>query len=271
MNEFYQKYLNPKICKITHLSIRYQIGKYPTLKLLLNAKTLKNEYRGERTEKAIVEYVRDLMRDPVIHIVFNDLTNFMSLVYEHSSIIGHYKDPPQIHKKYDMFLRVAADLKSYCKFYWVTNSPSLPQGKDELIAFKSAKKSEQSEYESVFQNYDELSTWSIGNCIPIVREINFENAEEIIEEGLPLVIPFRNLKDQESVDLFKSTILKELIKETSNVNFVTADGGLFEHPLQHLGKTKKDLPLIAIDSFKHMYLFPFFEDLKQVLNSQQIF
>jgi endoplasmic reticulum resident protein 44 len=167
-----------------------------------------------------------------------------------------------------MFRRVAADLKNYCKFYWVTNSPSLPQGKDELIAFKSAKKSEQSEHESVFQNYDELSTWSISNCIPIVRQINFENAEEIIE-GLPLVILFHNLKDQESVDLFKSTFLKELIKETSNVNFVKADGDLFGHPL-HLGKTNKDLPLIAIDSFKHMYLFPSFEDLKKVLNIQQI-
>ncbi len=197
------------------------------------------------------------------------MTDFTSLIYEHSSIIGYYKDPLQTHKKYDMFRRVAADLKNYCKFYWVTNSPSLPQGKDELIAFKSAKKSEQSEHESVFQNYDELSTWSISNCIPIVRQINFENAEEIIE-GLPLVILFHNLKDQESVDLFKSTFLKELIKETSNVNFVTADGDLFGHPLQHLGKTNKDLPLIAIDSFKHMYLFPSFEDLKKVLNIQQI-
>jgi len=44
-----------------------------------------------------------------------------------------------------------------------------------------------------------------------------------------------------------------------NVNFLTADGVTFAHPLQHLGKSKKDLPLIAIDSFRHMYLFPNFE------------
>jgi hypothetical protein len=69
MNEFYQKYFNPKICKIAHLSVRYQIGKYQTLKLLLNAKTLRNEYRGEQTEKAIVAYVRDLLRHPVIHSI----------------------------------------------------------------------------------------------------------------------------------------------------------------------------------------------------------
>ncbi len=40
------------------------------------------------------------------------------------------------------------------------------------------------------------------------------------------------------------------------MNFLTADGIKFAHPLHHLGKSAKDLPLIAIDSFRHMYLFP---------------
>ena len=42
---------------------------------------------------------------------------------------------------------------------------------------------------------------------------------------------------------------------------MTADGNTFAHPLQHLGKSKKDLPLIAIDSFRHMYLFPDYKDI----------
>lgn len=46
-----------------------------------------------------------------------------------------------------------------------------------------------------------------------------------------------------------------------NVNFLTADGHRFAHPLHHLGKSTSDLPLIAIDSFRHMYLFPRFEDI----------
>lgn len=43
---------------------------------------------------------------------------------------------------------------------------------------------------------------------------------------------------------------------TAQINFLTADGDRFAHPLHHLGKSTKDLPLIAIDSFRHMYLFP---------------
>ena len=47
-----------------------------------------------------------------------------------------------------------------------------------------------------------------------------------------------------------------------SITAVTADGILFAHPLHHLGKSKADLPLIAIDSFRHMYVFPNFQDME---------
>ena len=53
-----------------------------------------------------------------------------------------------------------------------------------------------------------------------------------------------------------------MLSEKSNVNFLTADGLKFAHPLHHLGKSKDDLPLLAIDSFRHMYLFSKFEDIR---------
>ena len=49
---------------------------------------------------------------------------------------------------------------------------------------------------------------------------------------------------------------------SENVNFLTADGVKFAHPLHHLQKSKDDLPLIAIDSFRHMYLFPKTEEME---------
>ena len=55
--------------------------------------------------------------------------------------------------------------------------------------------------------------------------------------------------------------LLRLIYSTENVNFLIADGIKFAHPLHHLGKSKEDLPLIAIDSFRHMYLFPKYDDM----------
>lgn len=57
--------------------------------------------------------------------------------------------------------------------------------------------------------------------------------------------------------MFPLNFFKEkFIYFIENVNFLTADGKKFAHPLHHLGKSEKDLPIIAIDSFRHMYLFP---------------
>ena len=61
---------------------------------------------------------------------------------------------------------------------------------------------------------------------------------------------------------YNELVARELVSEKSSVNFLVADGLKFAHPLSHLGKTKDDLPLIAVDSFRHMYLFPKYEDSK---------
>jgi len=46
------------------------------------------------------------------------------------------------------------------------------------------------------------------------------------------------------------------------MNFLTADGIKFAHPLHHLGKQQTDLPVVVIDSFKHMYQFPSKKDFR---------
>lgn len=50
-----------------------------------------------------------------------------------------------------------------------------------------------------------------------------------------------------------------------SINCLFADGEKFAHPLHHLGKSLDDLPVLAIDSFRHMYLFPDMSTLTYVL------
>lgn len=57
------------------------------------------------------------------------------------------------------------------------------------------------------------------------------------------------------LDECSTALTVEQYVSADKVNALTADGVKFAHPLQHLGKTTNDLPVIAIDSFKHMYLF----------------
>lgn len=58
-----------------------------------------------------------------------------------------------------------------------------------------------------------------------------------------------------------------LFFQIENINFLTADGKVFAHPLHHLGKSQNDLPLIAIDSFRHMYLF---DDIKNMYKAGKL-
>lgn len=151
-----------------------------------------------------------------------------------------------------------------------------------IVAFRTPKARSGDSDESFTGNlksYDEFSVWMTDKCVPLVREITFENAEEFTEEGLPFLILFYHPDDPSSIKKYNDIINMELLDEKrnsemmsfiyilllysyfllENINFLTADGVTFAHPLQHLGKTKNDLPLIAIDSFRHMYLFSKFE------------
>lgn len=58
-------------------------------------------------------------------------------------------------------------------------------------------------------------------------------------------------------------MLRELHDQKAAVNALLADGHKFAHPLKHLGKSAEDLPVLAIDSFQHMFLFPDMKELPQ--------
>lgn len=249
------------------LASRFHITKYPTLKLIINRKTAKKEYRGQRSIEAITAFVKDLLKDPVKVITTQD--DDTEIVKKQGAIVAYSHEPPANNPAlYDVFRKVAIDLKSDCNFFWITGekAPSNMLITENLrIVFKPPRieiGSQDVTYPGTLQSYDEFSTWSTNKCIPLVREITFENAEELTEEGLPFLILFHNPDDRKSVEFYTEIVHKELYSESPSINFLTADGQKFAHPLHHLGKSSKDLPLIAIDSFRHMYLFPNYEDIK---------
>ncbi|PKU48861.1 hypothetical protein llap_832 [Limosa lapponica baueri] len=110
-------------------------------------------------------------------------------------------------------------------------------------------------------NFDLFYAWTQDKCVPLVREITFENGEELTEEGLPFLILFHMKDDLESLEKFQQEVARQLISEKGTINFLHADCDKFRHPLLHIQKTPADCPVIAIDSFRHMYVFPDFNDL----------
>uniref|UniRef100_A0A146KR41 Endoplasmic reticulum resident protein 44 n=1 Tax=Lygus hesperus TaxID=30085 RepID=A0A146KR41_LYGHE len=244
--------------KEVSIATRFHISKYPTLKVIRNGQPAKREYRGKRSVEAFVEFVQKQLEDPIKE--FHDLSELKKLDTKKRIIIGFFdrKECPE----YNIFRRAASNLKDDCQFHVGFGEPVRtmhPPG-EPIIVFRPdvALSNERDEtFRGSLHSYDEVSVWVTERCLPLVREITFENAEELTEEGLPFLILFhRPGKDEETVKRYKDIANGELISEKQNINFLTADGEKFAHPLHHLGKSQDDLPLIAIDSFRHMYLFP---------------
>lgn len=245
----------------TALAGRFHISKYPTLKLLINGQVGKKEYRGQRSADALVEFVRDLLKDPVKELTSVKDTANIDLKYR--VLFGYFesKDSPQ----YNTFQKLSKSLRDYCEFYAGIgdNVTDQRRGGDNILfrPSHSAYGHGNIRYPGNLVDFNELSNWATELCIPLVREITFENAEELTEEGLPFLILFHHPDDHEIVKKYTAEVKNQLSGDKGSINCLTADGIKFSHPLHHLGKTQKDLPLIAIDSFRHMYLFP---DMKQL-------
>ncbi|XP_055684702.1 endoplasmic reticulum resident protein 44 [Lutzomyia longipalpis] len=259
--------------KENSVATRFHITKYPTLKVIRNGQPLKREYRGQRSVEAFSEYVRKQMEDPIQE--FQTLKDLEHLDSKKRSVIGYFdrRDMPE----YNIFRRVATNLKEDCQFhvgFGEAVAQMHPPGQP-IVVFRPdvALSNENDEtFTGKMSSFDEMNVWVQEKCVPLVREITFENAEELTEEGLPFLILFHATDDTEIIKDFKTIVETQLISEKQNVNFLVADGKRFAHPLHHLGKSQSDLPLIAIDSFRHMYLFDNVKDmyipgkLKQFLN-----
>jgi len=247
--------------KESALGTRFHITKYPTLKYVVNGQLAKREYRGQRSAEKFVEFVSEQTKENVKE--YFDLQELNEMDEKKRFLIGYFeqRDSPD----YSVFRRVASNLKDDCIFMagFGDVSRTMHPPSQSIVAFRpnKARSNEDDEtFTGNLKSYDELNAWAVDKCSPLVREITFENAEELTEEGLPFLILFHAPDDNESIKQYSDIVQRELMEDKQNVNFLVADGIKFAHPLHHLGKNKEDLPLIAIDSFRHMYLFAKYED-----------
>ncbi|CAL1536327.1 unnamed protein product [Lymnaea stagnalis] len=247
--------------KETGISGKYRINKYPTLKLFRGGNIVKKEYRGQRSVEAMVQFAQEQAKDPVHEIT--NLESLLELDAKKRHILGYFESKTS--DNYRIFNKVANVLRDDCEFHASLGDVSLPERTtgDHISARAPNTVHEDQPYTGSLNNYEALQQWATEKCMPLIREITFENAEELTEEGLPFLILFHHPDDTESVDLFNKVVAEQVVHEKVNINFLVADGLKFAHPLHHLGKSTDDLPILAIDSFRHMYLFP--HDVKKDL------
>ncbi|RUS73896.1 hypothetical protein EGW08_018347 [Elysia chlorotica] len=237
------------------LAARYRINKYPTLKIFRGGVMMKKEYRGQRSVDALVQFAKDEAR-PAIQDV-DSLDQLKTFDTKKLHIIGYFDNRES--DGYRSFARVASILRDDCQFHSAIGPVSASERLNgDRVNFYSPTDaaSPNNQYALALNDFDSLYKWTTEKCTPLVREITFENAEELTEEGLPFVILFHHPDDTSTPSDFKNRVQQEAASEKASVNFLVADGLKFAHPLHHLGKSSKDLPILAIDSFRHMYVFP---------------
>jgi len=194
----------------TAIASRFQVSKYPTIKVLINGQPAKREYRGKRSPDAFVSFVQKQLEDPVQE-VDNMFVSTDSVEVNARVIIGYF-DHKDSHD-YQIFRKVAMNLKDDCRFYAGVGEQfrTMHPPNETIIVFRPDRASPESEHHAFKGNpsdYDALNIWATDNCLPLVREITFENAEEITEEGLPLMLFFYNPDNLETVKLFKKLLAR---------------------------------------------------------------
>ncbi|XP_076459177.1 endoplasmic reticulum resident protein 44-like [Babylonia areolata] len=236
------------------IASQYRISKYPTLKLFRNGQMVKKEYRGQRSADALAAFIRDELKDPVVE--HNTLDKLDELDTKKRQMLGYFESKDS--DNYRNYVRVASMLRDDCNFNAAFGAVSASEriGGDSVGFRQPNTKGQDVMFMGPLNNFDQLFAWAFEKCVPLVREITFENAEELTEEGLPFLILFHKPEDTEVADLYRSEVAKQILSEKNSVNFLIADGSQFTHPLHHLGKSVSDLPVLAIDSFRHMYIFP---------------
>uniref|UniRef100_A0A914WCH2 Thioredoxin domain-containing protein n=2 Tax=Plectus sambesii TaxID=2011161 RepID=A0A914WCH2_9BILA len=238
---------------------KYHVNKYPTLKLFRNGEMAKKEYRGQRSVEALSEFMQKHLDGNIQGFVSVDDME-ARIDKKRRNVIGYFTaaNGPE----FENFQSVAALLREECTF-WLGVGDAFKQQTlgGNNVAFRPPETHEDQVFSGTLGDLNYVKQWLTDKCIPLVREITFENAEELTEEGLPFVILFRDPSDTEADKMYTEQVVRELHDQKTSVNCLVADGKKFAHPLHHLGKSEKDLPLLAIDSFRHMYLFP---DMTQI-------
>ncbi|CAD5219182.1 unnamed protein product [Bursaphelenchus okinawaensis] len=230
---------------------KYSVSKYPTMKIFVNGELVLKEFRGSRSVEALSAFVKQHLETSIHE--FRSLEQLNNeLDKGKRNVIGYFQCRDCV--EYKNFQKAAALYKDDCGF-WTANTDFAKTVAGHSLKFRDSSSDGEIQFSGNFGDFKFVKDWIQDKCIPLVREVTFENVEELTEEGLPFLIYFRDPEKKDHDKDFVDVVTREIPDSRIVVNALLADGKVFAHPLKHLGKTAKDLPVLAIDSFQHMFLF----------------
>lgn len=96
-------------------------------------------------------------------------------------------------------------MKEDCAFYTAKDA-ALNTHPSHNLLFKDPGTESNIQFSGNFGDYDFVKQWLQDKCVPLVREVTFENVEELTEEGLPFLIFFRDPAKKEEDKFFTDLV-----------------------------------------------------------------
>jgi endoplasmic reticulum resident protein 44 len=96
-------------------------------------------------------------------------------------------------------------LREDCSF-WVANNGALQSTHENTLIYRDPAIEGEQKFIGNLADYEYLKKWLTDKCIPLVREVTFENVEELTEEGLPFLIFFRDPAKKEEDKFFTELV-----------------------------------------------------------------
>eukprot|EP00116_Pleurobrachia_bachei_P006402 sb/3466664/ len=220
-----------------------QIRKFPTLRFVYLGVFLKTEYRGERRVEPMKEFIDELI-DHDIPILDNvSKLEQIRVDQNHRCVMGFFKSTET--PEYLAYKKVSGAFHKQCYFYaFINEVQEVP-----VVAVRDFALGD-----DIFPGTIEtmaIYPWIRDNCRPLVAEMTFENAEEMVEQNLPLLILYRNGSDPETVNTFTRAVHHE-IRDLLNIQVVSVhvDGNVFKNALKIAKKSTASMPVVQLDTFK---------------------
>ncbi|NP_001360604.1 Thioredoxin domain-containing protein [Caenorhabditis elegans] len=237
-----------------YLMNKYSITKFPTMKVFFYGYMM-TEYRGSRQVKGLIEYI-EKMENTSSLVNLNEaesLTQWQNYVIPQKGTLILWF--PRGSPPFELILKAIALIHSQLVVV-VPISENLLKHEDHQLWF-SLDGEHVERFEGSVSNFKEIVEWIKKKSAGMVRELTFENMEEMVEDGKPLLILLRKKDDIETEKQFVTTIRRELDQDTLlKLAPVMADGKVLTAVLRHFNKGLDDLPFLLIDQFTHSFPSP---------------
>lgn len=155
-----------------------------------------------RDLSSLVKYFQSQVESSLIRLKSSD--EIEKIFHNEKSVfIGEFLDEKS--EKFLRFKKISDLLRDECQFAYLIDENLF----DEKIFYQSKEDNSSLKrivYQGNLTDENQIYYWSSKFCLKKIRKLNYENAEEFIDESFPFLILFHRKNDSNSLKIFENQL-----------------------------------------------------------------